>query len=208
MRFPFLDLDEPGEWPAAAQLFLLPKPIGSGLSFACRSVLVLLLALFTFQTVRGGYWAGPGWFLHNLNLPIHEAGHVVFGIFGNELLTSMGGSILQVLMPLVLCGSLWLGQRDLIGGAAALWWAFENVVGVAHYAADAWHMVLPLIGGGTGREVGGHDWNFILDELGLLHRWREISDAMYAVGYAGMCLAVLWGAWALWYWWFHQRGKE
>ena len=208
MGFPFLRLDEPGEWPAAAQLFLHPRPLASTGSFVRRALLLLALALFTFQTIRGGYWAGPGSFLHNVNLPVHEAGHVVFGLCGNALLTSLGGSLLQTLMPLVLGGAILLGQRDLLGAAAGLWWAAENVVGVALYADDAYYMILPLIGGGTGREVGGHDWNFILTETGLLPRWHEIATAMYAVGYAGMCLAVLWGAWALYYWWFYQRGEE
>ncbi len=39
-------------------------------------------------------------FWHLVNLPFHEAGHLIFRPFG-RLMTSLGGSLGQLLMPLV-----------------------------------------------------------------------------------------------------------
>jgi hypothetical protein len=39
-------------------------------------------------------------FWHLVNLPFHEAGHIIFRPFG-RLMTSLGGSMMQVLVPLV-----------------------------------------------------------------------------------------------------------
>ena len=47
------------------------------------------------------------------------------------------------------------------------WWAGENMMDVAIYINDARALQLTLIGGQTGAEVEGHDWEHILidDEL-------------------------------------------
>src|SRR5438105_9641935 len=51
-----------------------------------------------------------GSFLDNVDLPIHETGHLIFRPFG-ELLMIAGGSLFQVILPAVLVGySLWLSQ--------------------------------------------------------------------------------------------------
>jgi hypothetical protein len=39
-------------------------------------------------------------FLHVVSLPFHEAGHIFFSPFG-DLTTSFGGSLTQVLVPIV-----------------------------------------------------------------------------------------------------------
>ena len=39
--------------------------------------------------------------VHNVNLVFHEAGHWIFGVFGNDTLSILGGSLNQVLIPLV-----------------------------------------------------------------------------------------------------------
>jgi len=39
-------------------------------------------------------------FMHNINLVFHEAGHVIFRIFGNFMMI-LGGSLAQLLMPLI-----------------------------------------------------------------------------------------------------------
>jgi len=41
-------------------------------------------------------------FLHLISIPFHEAGHLIFAPFG-DLMTSLGGSLMQVLVPVV-CG--------------------------------------------------------------------------------------------------------
>lgn len=200
-------ISDSGTWPALLQLLFWPKPLGHEQFFALRVVLFLAMIFFSVQLMMDGYDAWVAQFLHNLNLPVHESGHIVFGIFGNRLLTSLGGSLFQIIMPLVFCVSLWLWQRDLLGASVALWWAFENFIDVGVYVADALPMKLMLISGGTGAEApyGFHDWNFILSETGLLLKYDAIADIVYGIGYVGMWLCVLWGGWSLLYYWLYQR---
>ena len=198
------------DWPAWVQFFLLPKPLGRENFFAVRVVLLIAMAFFTLQAFAGGYQSWIAQFLHNLNLPVHETGHIVFRIFGSEVITSLGGSLIQVIMPLVFCLALWIKPRDLFGASIALWWAFENLIDVAPYIEDALPMKLMLISGGTGAEApyGFHDWNFILSETGYLLKCDSIASAVYAVGYIGMSLCVLWGAWSLLYYFIYQRRTD
>ena len=168
------------------------------------------MAFFTLQAFAGGYESWIAQFLHNLNLPVHETGHIVFRIFGSEVITSLGGSLFQTIMPLVFCFALWINPRDLFGASIALWWAFENLIDVAPYIEDALPMKLMLISGGTGAEApyGFHDWNFILSETGLLLKCDSIASTVYTVGYVGMALCVLWGAWSLIYYFVFQRQNK
>ena len=84
-------LNEPEEWPAWVQFFLLPKPLGRNNFFAARVVLLFAMAFFALQAFAGVYESWIAQFLHNLNLPVHETGHIVFRIFGSEVITSLGG---------------------------------------------------------------------------------------------------------------------
>ncbi len=203
-------LNEPDEWPAWVQFFLLPRPLGRSNFFSARVLLLVAMAFFTMQAFFGGYQSWIAQFLHNLNLPVHETGHIVFGIFGKPVLTSLGGSLFQIIMPLVFCFALWIKPRDLFGASIALWWSFENFIDVAPYIDDALHMRLTLISGGTGAEApyGFHDWNFILSETGLLLKYDTIASVVYAVGYIGMALCVLWGAWSLLYYFIYQKKND
>jgi hypothetical protein len=200
-------LDDAGTWPAFLQLLFYPRPLGREQFFPVRILLLVAMIFFTIQLMANGYDAWIAQYLHCLNLPVHETGHIVFSIFGNAVIHSLGGSLFQIIMPIVFCISLWLWQRDILGASVALWWAFENFIDAGIYIEDALHMKLMLISGGTGAEApyGFHDWNFILSEMGLLLKYDTIASAVYTAGYIGMWLCVLWGAWSLFYYWFYQR---
>ena len=43
-------------------------------------------------------------FLHLINLLFHEAGHIIFSPFG-QFMTMLGGSLMQVLVPIVCAGA-------------------------------------------------------------------------------------------------------
>lgn len=201
-------LDDPGDWPVVARFFLYPRPLNREQFFAARIVIWLAMVFFSVQLMLNGYDAWIAQFLHNLNLPVHETGHIVFGFF-RPVITSLGGSLFQIIMPLVFCLALWLKPRDLFGASVGLWWAFENFIDVAVYINDALYMRLTLISGDTGNEApyGFHDWNFILSETGLLLKYDSIANAVYMAGYIGMALCCLWGLWSLWYYWKYQRNS-
>jgi hypothetical protein len=132
-------------------------------------------------------------FLHSINLPFHEAGHIVFSPFG-DFMTTLGGSLMQVLVPII-CGIAFLTTSPNPFGAAVMgWWAGENFLDVAIYINDARALQLTLIGGRTGAEVEGHDWERILTMTNALHLDHRIANIAQA---AGGLLMVACLAWAL-----------
>ena len=132
-------------------------------------------------------------FLHLINLPFHEAGHVIFSPLG-EFMTTLGGSLGQVLVPIV-CGVAFLTTSWNPFGAAVMgWWAGENLMDVAIYINDARALQLTLIGGHTGAEVEGHDWEHILSMTSALHLDHRIANIAQ---FAGAVLMIGCMAWAL-----------
>ena len=75
-----------------------------------------------------------------------------------------------------------------------LWWAGENLLDVAPYIADARALQLVLLGGKTGAEVEGHDWEFLLTQLGWLQLNRTLGLAAWRIGLVIMFGALVWGA--------------
>lgn len=119
-------------------------------------------------------------FLHLPDMVFHEAGHIIFAPFG-EFMTVLGGSLMQVLIPVVAVVAF-VRQEEPFNAAVCAWWAGQNLVDLAPYIADARALQLVLLGGHTGAEVEGHDWEFILTQLGLLHLDRSIGMLSYAAG--------------------------
>ena len=120
-------------------------------------------------------------FLDGVDLLIHEAGHVLFMPFG-EFLTVLGGSLFQVLVPIVFSGYFFF-QKELYSGALVLFWVSQSLVNVSVYIKDAMVMQLPLLGDGL------HDWNFILSTLHLLPQTAVIGSACYFLGVLTLCAA-------------------
>ena len=65
---------------------------------------------------------------------------------------------------------------------------------LAPYIADARALQLVLLGGHTGAEVEGHDWEYLLQTLGWLHRDVALGRASFALGALLMVAALAWGA--------------
>jgi hypothetical protein len=160
----------------------------------------LLLIPLLFWTVTFVGSRSPdvtaGSFLHLVNLVFHEAGHVVFAPLG-RFMTALGGSLLQVLAPIACAIALYRNAGDRFGAAVAVWWAGQNLVDLAPYIGDARALQLTLLGGATGAEVEGHDWEAILASLGWLHHDRALADAAYAAGSFLMIAALAAAAWLL-----------
>ncbi|MBS0164777.1 MAG: hypothetical protein JSR29_01720 [Nitrospira sp.] len=131
-------------------------------------------------------------FLHLINLPFHEAGHVIFMPFG-RFMTILGGTLGQILMPLICLGTFLVKTRDPFGGAVALWWTAESLMDIAPYINDARALDLMLIGGVTGKETDGHDWNNILSMLNLLEQDHRLAHLTHNIGLVMMLASFLWG---------------
>lgn len=131
--------------------------------------------------------------LHLINLPFHEAGHVIFIPFG-RFMTILGGTLGQILMPMICLGTFLAKTRDPFGASVALWWTAESLMDIAPYINDARALDLMLIGGVTGKETDGHDWNNILSMLGLLEWDHRLAHLTYDIGILLMLGSLLWGS--------------
>lgn len=181
----------------ADRLFRLPENDGAA-ALAGRTLVFLLILVLGWRFVFAPIDTAANSFMHLVNLPFHEAGHIVFMPFG-RVMHSLGGSLGQLLMPLVCCGVLLFRTRDPFGASVALWWHGENYLDLAPYIDDARSLSLPLLGGNTGETApyGFHDWQFILTELGLLKYDHVLARLTYGLGIFVMLTACLWGGYML-----------
>ena len=147
-----------------------------------RSGLTVALALYGWQCLRS-----PGTYrwLDSLDLAIHETGHLVF-IFGGETLTTLGGTLFQLIVPAAFVLALWrAGDRH--GATVPLWWLAQSCWNVSVYVKDARTQMLPLVGGGE------HDWAVLLDQAGWLERDQTLGALVYAAGVMLYLAAIVLG---------------
>ena len=132
-------------------------------------------------------------FLHLVNLPFHEAGHIFFQIFGRWM-ASLGGTLGQLMIPCVCLLVLLIKTRDPFGASVALWWLGESFMDIAPYINDARRGELMLLGGVTGKEAdyGYHDWEFILGEVGLLRFDHLLARLAEGTGILLMLTSFVW----------------
>jgi hypothetical protein len=168
------------EWDCVTKPRLAGFVIASGLFFA----LVLC--------------SHPGFvfIVDHANLLFHEAGHPIVGLF-SERLETYGGTIGQLVFPVLLAVGFWRKGQTLSFAGAAIWF-FENWLNIARYMADARLQVLPLVGGGD------HDWHRIFSRWHLLQQDVAIATAIKTIGWVGMIAACAWVLWRAW----HDRHRQ
>jgi len=191
MRARRTDPGDDGGW----RELLLPEPgEANPLVLGARAVLLALLALWTLGFLRHGLDAAHlgGSFLHLVHLPFHEAGHVLLMPFG-RFVSVLGGSLFQVAIPLLCGGVFLLKNRDPFAASVTLWWAGQSLMDLGPYIADARALRLPLLGGRTGAEVEGHDWEYLLGATGLLDHDVTLGRLSFFLGALAMLAALGWG---------------
>jgi hypothetical protein len=178
------------------ELFFASSGRQNPLLFWSRAALLAALAVWGGRLVFAGIASNAAGesLLHLVNLPFHEAGHVLFRPFGT-FVTSLGGTLGQLLIPLICLLVLLFRSRDPFGAAICLWWLGENFLDIAPYVNDTRAGELPLLGGNFGHSspYGFHDWEFILTELGLLRYDHLLAAASHHFGALLMAGALLWG---------------
>jgi len=142
-------------------------------------VLLVILSLLSFELVDDG-WG----FIQNMNLIIHEAGHLLFA-FASPTLVSFMGSGLEVLVPLVFA-IYFLYNNNLLGTVFSIWWTGTALIHVGVYMADAVVRVLPLLGGSHVT----HDWNFIFLQWGVLKQSEPIGNFVTTLGWLFIIIAL------------------
>jgi hypothetical protein len=181
------------------ELLFSVNPEAGTFSFMGRALILLVLFFwglkFVFSSIGSNY-SGQS-FMHLINLPFHEAGHILFRVFGRFMMT-LGGSLTQLLVPLICLLTFLLKTRDAFGASVSLWWLGENLIDLAPYINDARDLNLVLLGGVTGKDVDDfHDWEFILRKLGLLDYDHLLAKTAHVIGAGLMTCAVCWGGYLL-----------
>ena len=147
-----------------------------------KLVVALITSLYFFWCAYDPYqWH----FIDGVNLIIHEAGHFIFGFFG-EFIMIGGGSLFQVIMPALFVGYFWYNEKY-YSAALVLFWVGESILNVSVYAGDAVALQLPLLGG----QDSVHDWNYLLSSLNLLPATAKIAGAIRLLGTIAIALAAL-----------------
>jgi hypothetical protein len=148
-----------------------------------RLVLVALVgAYFLWAAAHPEQWR----LIDGVNLILHEAGHLLFRPLG-EFMMIAGGSLFQVIVPVTFAGYFYFNGKR-FSCALVLLWAAESMLNVSVYAADSISMQLPLLGG----DDSIHDWNYLLEHLGMLRQTAAIALALRALATFLIIFALVW----------------
>ena len=153
-----------------------------------RVAALVLIAIYAIARIRNPEYWDP---LDDLNLAVHEAGHLVFSGFG-ETMTILGGSLFQVIVPAAFVG-YFAKTRQRYAAGATMAWVGVNLLNVSHYIGDARAQELPLLGG----EDSIHDWWYLLINWDLLPRDTAIARWVHFFGVVAFLSAVIGGVFAL-----------
>ena len=162
-----------------------------------RLALATLLAWLAWRAFRDEL--GSVALVSDIDLAIHEFGHMLFMPFGIPILGGtmviLGGSLTQVMFPLIFVVYFLRkkedgARRDVFAAMVCLWWSAINLLDVAIYCADSRAGQLMLLNGLTGEESDGHDWYNLLSGWGLLE--HDTAIARWMRGIAGLtCMASI-----------------
>src|SRR5256885_7708241 len=154
-----------------------------------RPALIAWLVFYALFLIYA--WNGRGGFLmiDNVNLIVHEAGHLLFSYLGHGLMI-WGGTILQLFVPLALA-TYFAYLRQAAATAFCGFFLFENFLYISVYMADARAQALPLVTVGDSDYVE-HDWSYIFSSLGVLQHDLQIAAVVGVVGWRGAIWSMGW----------------
>lgn len=127
-------------------------------------------------------------FIDNLTLFVHESGHVIFGIFGWEFLTVLGGTLMEVLIPiLIFLSGLFYKQPKTC--QLGLFWCSFALYDTSAYCLDAKLRALPLIGN---LPKSAHDFYNLLTMTHSMPYYRHFAWGLYIAGFILFLLSMAW----------------
>ena len=179
------------------RLFFPNSSRRSGADTVLRSLAVVVIAVWSLRYLTislHDLGDSPGW-MHGVHLVFHEAGHSLAAMLTNnrDFVVFMGSGF-QVIFPLVVAAAFYWKNADGVVAALGLWWAGHAALDVAPYIADARALELMLFSGGTGREVEGHDWEYLLTEWNVIRLDTVIAERVATCGRWVMAAALVWAA--------------
>ena len=150
----------------------------AGLSKAVCAVMASAYGIYYALTAQEWH------LIDNVDLVIHEAGHLIFSPFG-MFIYILGGSLFQVLFPCIYVAYFYY-KKSPYSASIILFWVGISTINVSVYAADAVRMQLPLLGG----DSTIHDWHYLLDTLHLLSYTDTIGRSIDTFGICIILLAI------------------
>lgn len=152
----------------------VPKAIGA----------LILLFYGAYCAIRPAEWH----LIDGVNLVAHEAGHMLFGWFG-EFPGIAGGTIGQLFVPAA-CAIYFYLQDARYSATVPFFWLGQSMINVSVYVKDARTMELPLVSIGAGGDPI-HDWHWMLARLGLLERDQMVGNIFLGTGVLIMLAAAI-----------------
>jgi len=156
-----------------------------GFPFLKLGAFSLASIYFLFFAANAKQWN----FFDGVDLIIHEAGHVFFMPFG-QMIYMAGGSIMQILVPLIFV-VYFARRKEWLSCSLISFWLGQSFINLSVYISDAIDMALPLLGGGI------RDWNFLLGELGLTPLAPVFGGTCYFTGVSVIIAASIIGLFAI-----------
>ncbi|MBI1921553.1 MAG: hypothetical protein HYS23_10810 [Geobacter sp.] len=153
-----------------------------------KAAFAALLAIYGIICARS---IDEGTFLDRVDLIAHEAGHLLFGYFG-EFIMVIGGTLGQLLVPTGI-GIYFVLRRELFSSSVMIFWVGQNLLNISVYVKDAAAMELPLVNIGGGE--GMHDWNWLLLKFNVLAWDQIIGNIIYSLGVLFIAVSVGLGFW-------------
>lgn len=126
--------------------------------------------------------------MDTVTLIIHEAGHTIFGVFGWRFLTILGGTLMQLIIPLLIVLYGFINKQYKTTQCAFYWLGFAWL-DTAVYAADAYYKQLPLLGN---LPKSSHDFGNLLSQLQWLDHYKSVAWVLYTIGCLMLIIAIIW----------------
>ncbi len=137
----------------------------------------LVIASFFIWYFMSSAFSTEKWhFIDNVDLIIHQAGHLIFLLF-EELVTVIGGSFVQIAIPVALVAFFIFRKNYYLTSLLVMWLGY-NLVNVSVYMADATTMLLPL----PGWKPFPSDWNYIFGALNIMAWSKQVAFLVNIVG--------------------------
>ena len=153
------------------------------MKYVSKLIFTILISYFTYImfTMKPYPWI----ILDNVNLLIHEAGHLIISFLKNEFLTTLAGSLFQITLPVIFL-VYFLIKKELDGIAFCVFWLGDNLINVGIYMKDAVYKMLPLL-----KEGLKHDWEYIFFEIGQTNNAEKFGDFTINLGYVLLAGSVV-----------------
>jgi hypothetical protein len=183
--------------------FKRPPDDTIGMVMWARIALTLVLLPLATSAFHSEYGYVP--LIGDINLAVHEFGHMLFMPFGwaflGQTMVVAGGAVTQIAFPAVFVAYFLFSRthRDIHAATVALWWVAINVLDVAIYAGDARAGKLQLINGLTGQDDdSGHDFQYLFRQWGVMKKDTLYAGRLRALAAFMVFISITVGLWAAW----------